>query len=171
MVFSAGQSSLANDSLGDGSVNAAEEDFSNANRLCAGARARDTYRSDGHGRAGGCLGSTLRRGTRGRDLGKLNLQGRNVTWCADDHGQIRVSDLSTHQENLFFWENWTNRISSGQTFNFPSGFAVCLYDHTNYNPSGGDRVQWTNNFNDWELTGSTASMNDRASSIKYTATC
>lgn len=96
------------------------------------------------------------------------LSGRTVVWCADDHGQIRVSDLSTHHENLYFWENWDNRISSAQTFNFPSGFAACIYENINYNAGiGGDRKELKNN-NTWNTLGS---MNDRTSSIKYTASC
>lgn len=96
------------------------------------------------------------------------LSGRTAIWCANDQGQIQVSDLSTHHENLNFWESWDNRISSAQTFNFPLNFAACIYENVNYNAGiGGDRKELKNN-NSWTTLGS---MNDRTSSIKYTASC
>jgi hypothetical protein len=92
------------------------------------------------------------------------LSGRTVIWCTDDHRQIRVSDLTTHHENLFPFESWNDRISSVQTFNFPAGFAGCLYENVNYNPNGGDMLKVIGN----QTKTTIGTMNDRASSIKYT---
>lgn len=88
------------------------------------------------------------------------LTGSTIRLCSDDRNQIRIANLTLL--------GWNDRISSIQSFNFPAGFAACLYENKDYNvPDGGDRKQLLNN-NTWDTLGS---MNNRTTSIKYTASC
>lgn len=45
---------------------------------------------------------------------------------------IAIPDLSKHVNNLSFGANWNDRISSYETFNFPSTKGIRLYERANY---------------------------------------
>lgn len=67
--------------------------------------------------------------------------------------------------NLNFWEDWNDRVSSYQTFNF-SGHRVTFHQNTNF---GGASMWTTNNeeiqnLSEWSFGG--VNMNDTFSSAR-----
>lgn len=68
----------------------------------------------------------------------INLGGRSALGCGVGWARSYFGDWNT---NLNFWENWNDRISSYQTFNF-TGHRVRFWNDSNYS---GSYLTTTNN--------------------------
>ena len=64
----------------------------------------------------------------------INLTGPGAVWCvAPSTGKYVINDLSTKTDNLGFFANWNDRITSYQTFNETSVGRACLVQDPNFN--------------------------------------
>ena len=104
-----------------------------------------------------------------------NKGGPSMTLCMTSSKRyIKVPKLSDRTDNLSFFANWDNRISSLETFNF-GGHTVRLYPEENYSDVGSSKryvtvsgieyipyigVYWQGQMTDGH------SFNDQASSIQ-----
>jgi hypothetical protein len=91
-----------------------------------------------------------------------SLSGRTFGFCQNifDGTSAYLRNLDNYGDNLFFWENWSDRITSFQTFNTGAGRRTCLYENPTYT---GLKYTATGNVTVLNIG---SSLNDKASSIK-----